>query len=151
MLLRSALFHSFLWPSHSRFLEVSLHLHSPHPLIHHHTAIKASHQHTLRNRCSLRLSATYWLLHPNGHADHTSPLKCNFPLPSITAKPPIFPSTSLAIPCKSDLSLLPSCKCPFSPVLHHWTLLMYIHCPLAFIFIYTVRIFDLYLHDRHCC
>lgn len=66
-------------------------------------------------------------------------LKCNSLLPSITSKPLVFPYTSLAIPFKFNLlSFLLFCKCPLSPVLHHWTLLTFIYCPLAFIVIYTL-------------
>lgn len=77
-------------------------------------------------------------------------LKCNFPLPSMTAQPLVFPSTSLVSLCKSDRSLLPSLKCPFSPILHHWTLLTLTHHPLALIIISTQIIPNLYLHAKYC-
>lgn len=75
--------------------------------------------------------------------------KRNFPWPSITAKPFVYPATSLASLCKSDLlSLLPSFKRLFSPVPHHW-ILMFTHCPLALIIISTL-IPTFYLHARYC-
>lgn len=77
-----------------------------------------------------------------------SSLKCNVPLPSITAQPLVFPSTSLVSLCKSDHSLLPSLK--FSPILNHWTLFMLTHHPLALIIISTQIIPNLYLHVKYC-
>lgn len=118
----------------------SLHPHSHIP-IHHHTAIKHPPTHSMEqmlpqvtNNLLVIKSKGLWLL--------TIPsfLKCNFPLSFITAKLLVFPSISLASPCKSDLSPLLFLTGPFSPVLYHWTLLMFTHCPLALIIIYTQMI-----------